>query len=108
MPVSIRRTYTREFKLTIVRQLLSGEKRMAQICREHNLAEVVVRRWRDQYESQGEEVWIKRLDNLPAVHIDPDAKIAQLEAALGRAHLEIEFLRQVLEKKGSLPAKGQP
>ena len=108
MPVSIKRTYTREFKLTIVRQLVSGEKRMAQLCREHNLAEVVVRRWRDQYESLGEAAWVKRLDSLPAVHVDPAAKIAQLEAALGRAHLEIEFLRQALEKKGSLPPKGQP
>ncbi len=32
------RVHSRELKLTIVRQLASGEKRPAQICREHNLA----------------------------------------------------------------------
>jgi transposase len=105
---STKRSFTREFKLTLVRQLISGEKRMAQICRENNLAEGVVRRWREQYQSLGEEAWVKRLDSQPAVHVAPDAKIAQLEAALGRAHLEIEFLRQVLEKKGSAPPKARP
>jgi transposase-like protein len=29
------RTYSREFKLLIVRQLSNGEKRPAQVCREH-------------------------------------------------------------------------
>ncbi len=29
------RTYSREFKLAIVRQVASGEQRPAQICREH-------------------------------------------------------------------------
>lgn len=28
----------REFKLSIIRQLTSGEKRLAQVCREHNLS----------------------------------------------------------------------
>ena len=36
------RVHTREFKLTIARQLASGEKRPAQVCREHNLASGVV------------------------------------------------------------------
>ncbi len=31
------RVHTREFKLAIARQVASGEKRPAQICREHNL-----------------------------------------------------------------------
>ncbi|HET8908481.1 MAG TPA: transposase [Ktedonobacterales bacterium] len=40
------RTFTREFKRAIVRQLSSGEKRPAQICREHGLAASVLARWR--------------------------------------------------------------
>ena len=32
------RVHSRELKMTVVRQLASGEKRPAQICREHNLA----------------------------------------------------------------------
>jgi hypothetical protein len=36
------RSFTREFKLEIVRQLARGEKRPAQICREQGLAESVL------------------------------------------------------------------
>jgi transposase len=32
------RVHSRDFKLTVVRQLANGEKRPAQICREHYLA----------------------------------------------------------------------
>jgi transposase len=94
-----RRIFGREFKLQIVRQLIKGEKRLGQVCREHQLAESLVRRWREQYEQQGENVWL----NEPlAVERDAEARIAELEAALGRAHLENELLRRALEKGGSL------
>lgn len=42
------RTYTREFKLQLCRQAATGEKRPAQLCREHKLAESVLLRWRKQ------------------------------------------------------------
>ncbi len=94
-----RRIFGREFKLQIVRQLIKGEKRLGQVCREHQLAESLVRRWREQYEQLGENVWL----NEPlAVERDAEARIAELEAALGRAHLENELLRRALEKGGSL------
>jgi transposase len=92
-----RRSFGREFKLQIVRQLVRGEKRLGQVCREHQLAESLVRRWREQYEQQGENVW---LDQPLAVERDAEARIAELEAALGRAHLENELLRRALEKGG--------
>ena len=94
-----RRIFGREFKLQIVRQLLRGEKRLGQLCREHNLASSMVQRWREQYEQQGENTW---LDQPLAVERDAQARIAELEAALGRAHLENELLRRALEKGGSL------
>jgi putative transposase len=96
-----RRIFGREFKLQIVRQLDRGEKRLGQLCREHQLAESLVRRWREQYEAAGENVW---LDERLPVERDPETRIAELEAALGRAHLEIDLLRRALEKGGS-PAR---
>ncbi|TME03182.1 MAG: hypothetical protein E6I80_19555 [Chloroflexi bacterium] len=42
------RPHNRELKLTIVRQLASGEKRPAQVCREHHLAPSLVARWRQE------------------------------------------------------------
>ena len=48
------RPHSREFKLTVVRQIADGEKRPAQICREHNLDESVLLRWRKEYDARGE------------------------------------------------------
>ncbi len=42
------RTHSREFTLTIMRQVASGENRPAQVCREHNLDEGVLLRWRKE------------------------------------------------------------
>ncbi len=60
-----------------------------------------MRRWREQYAEQGENVWL--IERLP-IDGDPEVRIAELEAALGRAHLELELLRRALEKGGS-PAR---
>ena len=90
-----KRTFSREFKLQIARQLVTGEKRVAQVCREHALCQTLVRRWREQYEKEGENAW---LDSKQAMWVeeDPAVRIAALEAALGRAHLENDFLRHAL------------
>jgi transposase len=97
-----KRSFSREFKLQVVRQLTSGEKRLSQLCREYDLGQTLVRHWKEQYERQGENAWPH--EEPGHVEADPQARIAALEAALGRAHLEIEFLRRalsVLEKRGS-------
>jgi transposase len=99
----MKRSFSREFKLQVVRQLASGEKRFAQLCREHGLCQTLLRRWRDQYQARGENAW---REQEPTRHVgeDPQARIAALEAALGRATLENQFLRHALEavQKGGL------
>jgi transposase len=97
-----KRTFSPEFKLQIVSQIQSGEKRLAQICREHALCETVVRRWVQQHRQQGERAWRQ-----PAAPVERSlqARIAELEASLGRAHLENELLRRALEKGGLPPTR---
>jgi len=102
-----KRVFSREFKLDIVRQLISGEKRLAQLCREHHLCETLVRRWREQYEARGEHAWLGT-EAHARTEEDPQARIRMLEAALVRATLENEFLRhalQTLRKGGTLPPR---
>lgn len=50
------RPHSREFKLTVVRQVASGEKRPAQPCREHHLDVSMLLRWRKEYDARGEAV----------------------------------------------------
>ncbi len=89
------RVHTREFKLSIVRQLASGEKRHAQICREHNLASSVVSRWRTEYDQHGEAAFSR-----PATSEPPslEAKIAELERFCGQLALENTLLKKALGK----------
>ena len=106
-----KRVFTRDFKLTLARQLVSGDRRMSQICREHSLCESVVRRWKLHYERNGEASWTETAIPLSAgssarsasdvVEAVVSDRVKELEAALGRAHLEIEFLKLALEKKPS-------
>jgi transposase-like protein len=115
MAANNKRVFTREFKLTVARQLVSGEKRISQACREHSLCESVVRRWKLQYERSGENAWSPEVPTAKraasASVSSPDeqtaltSRVQELEAALGRAHLEIEFLRLALEKKPLLPRR---
>jgi transposase len=76
-----KRVFSREFKLEVVRQLVSREKRLAQLCREHSLCDTLVRRWREQYERDGEHAWLDPEALDPSLR-DAEARIAQLEAAL--------------------------
>jgi transposase len=110
MGKSPKRTFSREFKLQVARQLVSGEKRIAQICREHGLCQTLVRRWRQQYEEAGENAWLSP-HAVTAGGPDLLQHIRALEAALGRAHLENDFLRHSLElvRKGGFrsPTNGR-
>src|SRR5579859_504192 len=47
-----KRVHSREFKLEIVRQIATGQRRPAQVCREYGLAESVLSRWRKEYQEQ--------------------------------------------------------
>ena len=52
-----KRVFMRDFKSTLARQLVSGDRRMSQTCREHSLCELVVRRWKLHYERNGRASW---------------------------------------------------
>jgi len=51
------RTFSREFKLAAVRDVVSGAKRPAQVCREHGLAEGLLLRWRRAVAERGDAVF---------------------------------------------------
>lgn len=89
------RVHSRELKMTIVRQLASGEKRPAQICREHNLAPSVVSRWRNEYEKLGEEAFLPKEGSEPST---AEAKIAELERKCSQLALENALLKKALGK----------
>ena len=89
------RVHSRELKLMIVRQLANGEKRPAQICREHNLASSVVSRWRNEYDQRGDEAFGPSAPSEPP---SAEARIAELERFCGQLALENALLKKALSK----------
>ena len=87
-----RRTFAPELKREICRQLVSGEKRLAQICREYALAESVVIRWRKAYQQHGEHAFTPASDATPSA----EARIAELERFCGQLALENQVLKKAL------------
>ena len=91
----MRRNHTREFKLQCCRQVATGQKRPAQICREHNLSESVLLRWRKEYDARGETAFTdKQLSESEAL----EARIAELERFCGKLALENEILKKGLSR----------
>ena len=105
-----RRVFTREFKLELCRQLARGETRIVTICREHGLCRSVVDRWKDEHSASGEESFRGSPDQAPDQPAEDlraaRRRVEQLEAALGRAALEVDLLRRAVEKGGSVSRSG--
>jgi len=95
------RKFSPAFKLQIVREVEAGEKRIAQICREHSLSDSIIRRWLKQYQESGPKAFHRgdpKSEELEAAQ----KRIAELESALGRATLEVDFLRRCV-KRANIP-----
>jgi transposase len=84
-----RRTFSAPQKLEIVMQLMRGEKQLTVLAREHGVDHTTIYRWRDQMQAAA-------LDALDGKRQPPDAaaeaRIRELERALGRKALEVEIL----------------
>ncbi len=87
------RRHSREFKLDVVRQVASGEKRPAQVCREHGLAESLLLRWRKEYEARGEAAFGAGEDSGSP---SQERRIAELERLCGQLALENAALKKGL------------
>ncbi len=90
--------HSREFKLMVVRQVVTGEKRPAQVCHEHNLDESVLLRWRKEYDARGEAAFTPREGVEPA---GLEQRVAELERFCGQLALENAVLKKALQSAAS-------
>ncbi len=92
------RAHSRDFKLTVVRQIAAGEKRPAHVCREHGIAESLLLRWRREYEARGEAAFTpQELTGADAL----ERRIAELERFCGQLALENAALKKALSNAPS-------
>jgi putative transposase len=95
------RRHSREFKLQVCRQIATGEKRPAQVCREHQLAESLLARWRAEYSARGEEAFSPKLASETETL---QTRIVELERFCGQLALENAVLKKALQHSTSAPA----
>jgi transposase len=91
-----RRRFTAKFKTQVVLDLLTGRRSMAQLCREHNLKEQVVTRWR--------AVFLDRAELLFSTEPEQDGhleRIAELERLVGRLTMELDIAKKASQLWGS-------
>lgn len=94
------RRFSREFKLEVVRQVASGEQRAAQVCREHELDERQLRRWRREVEVRGAAAFT----DAPASQAEAlERRIAELERVCGQLAVENAVLKRGIQ----LAARGE-
>lgn len=93
------RTFSREFKLAAVQQVVSGERRPAQVCREHGIGEGLLLRWRREVAERGEAAFGPP-EATSTVALE--RKVAELERFCGQLALENAALKKGLS---TLPSR---
>ncbi len=85
------RQFTGQFKFDVVLQLLKGEKTITELCREHQLKDSLIYRWRDELLARGPQVYDSPTGNPAAAE---QVRIAELERMLGRLTMELEMAKK--------------
>jgi len=101
--------FNTEFKRTAVQRILTGEKTVAELSRELDIAPSVIRNWKRFAEAGATTAVQASEDVVPASHLrEAYAKIRELERLLGKKQMEIEILQaaQDVVKKSPWLRKG--
>ena len=84
-----RRKYTREFKLSIIRELESGVS-VSEISREYNVHPALPGRWKNEYYKDPDNSFSGNGNTYKL-----EAKNAELERLIGQLYAENEFLKRL-------------
>jgi transposase len=99
-----RRKFTAEFKSQVVQQVLSGERTVAEVCREHALTAQMVSDWKAQFLAGAAHVFEQ---GNPAS--EEPARIAELEQMVGKLTMQFEIAKKASTLLGGTSSKnGKP
>lgn len=89
-----RRTFSAEFKFETVLEALKGEKSAAQICREREINENLLSRWKQEFLQQGAELF-RCGERSDAATDELNTRIAELERMVGKLTMQLEISKKV-------------
>jgi transposase len=88
------RKFTAQQKTELVLASLRGPKTITQLCREHDIPETLLRRWREQFLAAGAERLQGRQERTEADELR--RQVSRLERSLGRKTMEVEVAGELL------------
>ena len=88
------RKFTAQQKTEIVLASLRGPKSIAELCREHDISDSLLRKWREQFLAAGAERLSGKTERTEADELR--RQVARLERALGRKTMEVEIAGELL------------
>jgi transposase-like protein len=86
-----RRQFSAEFKARAVLEVLSGQKRASEVCRERQLKPDLLSRWKTDFVTQAATVFAGDERTQYA-----EQRIAELERLVGRLTLELEIAKKAV------------
>ena len=88
-----RRTFSPEFKAQAVLEVLTGVKSGARVCREHQIKDTVLSRWKQEFIERAPQLFAPQ--GLPGkAHSQEEERIAELERLVGRLTMELEMSKK--------------
>lgn len=88
------RQFTAKQKLELVVASFRGDRSITELCREHEISESLLRRWRDQLLEAGAERFADGAER--SAQGEQRRRIAELERALGKKTYELEVAGKLL------------
>jgi transposase len=88
------RKFSAQQKSELVLASLRGPKTIAELCREHEISESLLRKWREQFLAAGAERLQGKSERTEADELR--RQVARLERALGRKTMEVEIAGELL------------
>jgi len=86
----VHRTYTPEFKVRVVMELISGRKHLSEASREYGIKDTVIARWRQEFMERAPQIFEQ-----PGSRDAQAERIAELERVLGRMAMQVEMAKKV-------------
>ena len=85
-----RRTYTSEFKVRVVLEMITNKMSLSQASREYGIKDSVLSRWRQEFLERAPQVFEQ-----PRAEESQTQRIAELERMVGRLALQLDMAKKV-------------
>jgi transposase-like protein len=89
--------WTAKRKVELLLELIRGEKKLVEVCREHDLKQSEVEKWMDTFVKGGERSLKARAEDEQALH---EAEVRELRAKIGELVLELDARKKLAALSG--------